>query len=59
MYGYANHTVLMRFVSLGFFTPVGILILPHLYYVNGLCQKCTHTHTQKGRVKGRQNSGGE
>lgn len=31
------------------FTPVGILILPHLYYVNGLCQK--HKHNG-GAVKG-------
>ncbi len=49
MYGYANGAVLMRFVSLGFSSLLlwGILILPHLYYVNGLCQKknCTHTYT--------------
>lgn len=31
------------------FTPVGILILPHLYHVNGLCQK--HKH-KGGAVKG-------
>ncbi len=61
MYGYANCAVLMRFVSLGLSSLLlwGILILPHLYYVNGLCQKKLHTHThtltQKGHVKGRGN----
>lgn len=35
------------------FTPLGILILPHLYYVNGLCQK----HKHKGGAVKREREG--